>query len=140
VSPGGQPTCEPLRATAFSPDWVCTATVGDLKRELEKLPDLYCEWLKGLKLEPDVSASLQRQADAHILACVAAAERMRRSVALLCDESRPEQKAALAAFRLAMKAMALQRRWATGTGLTWHPFQLGFQLVALESLAAPNHP
>src|SRR5205814_667525 len=52
----------------------------------------------------------------------------------------------LEAFRLANRAMALQRRWArrqdtpSSQVLTWRPFQLGFQLLVLPSLAKREHP
>ena len=139
ISAGGQESCAPLRDTAFSPDWLAIAKVTDLRRELNRLPTLYREWLAAQKLEPNTPASMKKQAELHMKLCEEAAKRMEGSISLLCDEKRPGQKDALVAFRLAMRAMSLQRKWAKKGVLTWFPFQLGFQLLALESLAVPDH-
>lgn len=137
VSPNGQASVVGLRTTAFSPDWLADASQSDLEKALTELVDLYEAWLREQRIEADASSSLKAQAQRHLDVCHGIGTRMRRSIRLLCDAKDKGQPARLEAFRLAMKAMALQRTWARGDKLTWFPFQIGFQLVALGSLMHP---
>jgi hypothetical protein len=140
VSADGQKSCEPLKETTFSPKWLATASISDLKTELSRLPDLYVSWIKGQSLEAGAATTLKKQAEKHLQVCRDAAERMRKSIDLICHPTQPGHSQALAAFRFAMLAMNTQRRWARKEDLYWRPFQLGFQLLAFESLATTNHP
>jgi len=140
MSAAGHPSCRGLRDSALNPSWLVSAKPGELHRELGRLPRLYRDWLSSLYLEDDAGPELKAQAQTHIQNARAAAKRMEDSIDLLCVESRSGQPEVLRAFRLAMEAMNLQRKWAHGQDLVWRPFQLGFQLVVLESLASTDHP
>ena len=76
------------------------------------------------------------QAQLHMQRCRTAEQRMRAGIALL--ESSPD---VLTAFRLANAALALQYSWRINPQppeLVWRPFQLGFALLCLESIAKPD--
>lgn len=62
--------------------------------------------------------------------------RMRGSLDLIASD-----ETVATSFRLANRAMALQFRWTRPDGqrLAWRPFQLGFLLLAIESVANPGH-
>jgi hypothetical protein len=78
---------------------------------------------------------LRPQALINLNECRRGAARMREGVAMLENDKKCRR-----AFQLAQKAMFMQRRWSTGEDkLEWRPFQLGFQLLTLSSLAKPGH-
>ncbi|POX44529.1 helicase-related protein, partial [Streptomyces sp. Ru72] len=93
---------------------------------------------------------LSTAADEQIRLCRQALSRMRRGVALLVDDTRPE---ILEAFWLANQAMAKQRahtQWIKDgrpgefaaideTRGTWRPFQIAFLLLCLEGIVDPQH-
>ena len=121
----------------LSAEWLATASDAELATGLSLLPSTYEAWLDQRATEiAQLPSELRPQARLHIDRCRAASKRMRGAIAMLARD-----RNALAAFRLANRAMAIQRRWSRGdTDLTWRPFQLGFQLLTLESLADPLHP
>jgi hypothetical protein len=47
---------------------------------------------------------------------------------------------AMNSFRFANAVMGIQRAWTDSRPLQWRPFQLGFVLLALESVADRGHP
>lgn len=76
------------------------------------------------------------QAQRHMQRCREAEQRMRAGIALLETSSD-----VLTAFRLANAALALQYSWRINPHppeLVWRPFQLGFALLCLESIAKPE--
>ena len=102
---------------ALSP--ICTGYekwIEDLEKQLTNLPDN----------EREVARSL-------IAECRQVLERIRSGIDLLCrdDDAR-------LSFCFANKAMDVQHRWTKKTGLTWHPFQLAYILLVLESIANPE--
>ena len=87
---------------------------------------------------PFLPGQFSDQGNVHMQRCRAAETRMRAGIALL--ENSPE---VLAAFRLANTALALQYSWRIDPDppeLVWRPFQLGFALLSLESIANPDSP
>jgi len=136
VSPDGDPCLNGLRTSAslkpLSASWLAMASTEDLKCGLTLLPSAYGGWLDSSNDEiRSLPAELQVQARAHVGDGRQAKERMLRAIELINHD-----EAVREAFQLANKAMVLQRSWARGDAdLTWRPFQLGFQLLTLESLA-----
>lgn len=125
------PALRPLSA-----EWLATASESQLTAGLSLLPSAYEAWLDQRTTEiAQLPRELQPQAKVHISRCREAAARMRGAITLFTRDAK-----ALMAFRFANRAMAIQRRWSRGeSDLTWRPFQLGFQLLTLESLANPLH-
>jgi hypothetical protein len=141
MSAEGDPSFQPLRADPavrpLSASWLARAPDAALIQGLRRVIGCYRDWLEGQeKRIAGLPAELREQAARNIRNCRDGADRMESGISLL-ESSRPCR----AAFRLAQHAMVIQRRWSRGDAdLTWRPFQLGFQLLALESLASPEHP
>lgn len=120
----------------FGARWLSRQQPADLVAGLEQFVAAYERWI--LQTEQDIAAlppSLAGQGRVHMDRCHDAAARMRRGIALLASSP-----AASDAFRLANAAIALQYGWrpdARTQGLVWRPFQLGFALLCLESVANP---
>jgi len=141
VSPQGDACFDAVRNHAeyrsLSAEWLASASSEELCEGLSLLPDTYAGWIDKQEaaiatLPPD----LQPQAKVHIDTCRRACRRMKSSISYL--GSSPEARIA---FQFANRAMAIQRRWAQKeTDLQWRPFQLGFQLLTLESVAQREHP
>lgn len=133
-------------AAALSPLAVgYRAWLGEREAEVSKLP-----------------ASLRPVAEAAIVTARDIADRIAAGIRLLTDPSIARHEEALAAFRFANQAMALQRRhtqlaslredgmsYAEATAkveergkeaASWRPFQLAFVLLNLPALTDPAHP
>lgn len=120
-----------------------------LIKELKVLPNLYKEWIHGLKLD-DVRTDLQELARNNISECEIVADRIERGIQLIeADEQIRE------AFQLANKAMLIQRARITWQKMpieqrtpepvpdnshVWRPFQLAFILICLSTIAIPTDP
>lgn len=82
-----------------------------------------------------VPEALRPVAEEHLRRCARAADRMDEGIDLLRRD-----RLANRAFRFANEAMLLQRKAQTlDDDLRWRPFQLGFQLMCLPSLADRGH-
>lgn len=101
--------------------------------------DSYGSWIARMETRIiAIPKQFVAQGVVHLQRCRRAEERMRNGVALL-DKS-PE---VLDAFRMANAALALQYSWRVDRDppeLLWRPFQLGFALLCLESIANPESP
>jgi hypothetical protein len=142
MSAKGDIAFQKLRATPnirpLSADWLSGARRDELTDALSLLPRCYSEWLDGQEERiSELPSDLRPQATLNVAICRQAQRRMDSAVNLLRSDEKVRT-----AFRLAQKAMLIQRRWTKPDDgpLEWRPFQLGFQLLALESLANREHP
>jgi len=143
MKPEGAAAFDALRRSPgecpVDPDWMADeASDAALIRALGQVPRAYEGWLdeQEARIPSLGEESLQVTARENIARARECASRMWRSVRLL-----EQDDAARTAWRLANAAMSLQFRWTKdGEKLRWHPFQLGFQLLVLESLANPDSP
>lgn len=121
----------------LSAEWLASARDTDLVAALDSLPAAYSGWLDAQQVRiRSLPVDLQARATENVRVCRAGLARMRSSIELLRNDA-----AVRAAFQLAQRAIVLQRRWTKRQpDLTWRPFQLGFQLLALESIANDRHP
>ena len=117
--------------------WLSEASQADLVRELERLVVAYRQWIREEERRvTQLPPTLRPQAWRHLERCNQGADRMEEGVGLIRDDSEVR-----AAFQLAQRAMNLQFGWLRdGSLLVWRPFQLGFQLLVLASLANREHP
>ncbi len=118
----------------LSAKWLAEASMNDLVRGLKLLPERYMSWIgeqreEVKKLPPRFRPTGER----HVQQWLAAHKRMIQAIDLIGSE---KDETIRRAFQLANQAMQTQRAWAnSGELLTWRPFQLGFQLLVLASLA-----
>jgi len=172
VAPVGEGTA--FAEVELSMDALAEATPEALAARLGPLAAQYSKWLDEQERRlAEVPDSLRGAAQDNLAKARQAAERIRAGIRLLAGtpldvggkpEFTPERhKQALAAFRFANRAMALQRRHTTVAklrderGLTyrqamaeveaqgakaasWRPFQLAFLLLNLPALTDPAHP
>ncbi|MEV7226960.1 DISARM system helicase DrmA [Polymorphospora sp. NPDC051019] len=154
---------EALAAVELSMDALATAGPRQLRHGLAPLADGYRAWLDERAAEiPTLPASLRAAAESAVFTARRAADRIRAGIELLTDPGADRHADALAAFRFANRAMALQRRHsevarlraehpqtyaeakatvdARGPGAaSWRPFQLAFVLLNLPSITDPGH-
>ncbi|HWQ83119.1 MAG TPA: helicase-related protein, partial [Anaerolineales bacterium] len=134
---------------ALEMNFLSTASGVELINGLEALPALYRGWLSGLKLD-EVPAGLQDAARQNLHNCEVVANRIEHGIQLIKEDEQVRE-----AFQLANKAMLIQRGRVTWLKMpadkrppvpvldeshTWRPFQLGFILLCLPSIANPEIP
>src|SRR5215831_11431862 len=136
----------------------------DLAAGLGPLASGYRAWLDEQETAiAGLPSALRSAGEAVVFAARQCADRIEAGIRLLTDLAEAGHEMALAAFRFANQAMALQRRHTTigrlreseglsyadaaakveqeGTkAATWWPFQLAFILLNLPALADPAHP
>ena len=124
-------TSRPLEAA-----WLAEANHMDLVRELGRLIVAYRQWISEEEQRTgQLPETLRSQARKHLERCRHGADRMEEGVALIRDDADVRS-----AFQLSQMAMNLQFGWLRGGNhLVWRPFQLGFQLLVLASLANRSH-
>ncbi|GAA0406512.1 DISARM system helicase DrmA [Micromonospora gifhornensis] len=162
VAPVGKGT--PLAGVELSMDNLATVDIDRLRTGLAILADGYESWLDDEEAKiPELPEPLRATAERAVFTAGQAAKRIRAGIALLTDPEAPRHAEALAAFRFANQAMALQRRHSEVARLreeqglpyadakaavdargaaaaSWRPFQLAFVLLNLPSLTDPAHP
>jgi len=119
----------------LSAEWLANASDVQLGAALAELPAVYLQWIAlQERAAAGIEASLRGQAEKNLEVCRGVAARISKGVALISKEP-----AVAAAFRLANRAMHLQHSWdpekSRRGALHWRPFQLGFILLALPSVA-----
>lgn len=123
--------------TALSAEWLASKDTETLVDGLSAFVDAYGAWISKTQTGlVDLPESHLEQGQLHMSNCRDAEMRMRKGIEIL--QSSPD---VLDAFRLANSALALQYSWRDKPDpprLTWRPFQLGFALLSLESLASPS--
>jgi hypothetical protein len=140
TSPGGADSfgniVTPDGGSPFSADWLVTAELPALKEGLMAVAQAYQNWItKTAERVRDLPVDLQPKAHEHLASCADALARINRGIATLTSDTN-----ALLAFRLANRAMLLQRQWSGGGDLRWRPFQLAFFLLTFSSSADPSDP
>jgi Helicase conserved C-terminal domain len=162
VAPTGDDTG--LAGVELSMDALAEAEPGRLAAGLAPLADGYLSWLDDREAEiGSLPEALRPAAQAAVFTARRAAARIRAGIDLLTNATGRRHREALAAFRFANRAMALQRRHTTvvrlreeqGLGFeeararvdemgaaaaSWRPFQLAFVLLNLPALTDPAHP
>lgn len=117
--------------------WLASGDNANLFSGLRSFVDAYAHWISRMEIAIlGVPQEHADQAKRHMERCRTAELRMRAGIALL--ETSPE---VLTAFRLANAALALQYSWRIDPQppeLVWRPFQLGFALLCIESIARPG--
>lgn len=125
---------EPLDAA-----WLISQEAGALAAGLGAFADAYSQWIDKTEATlGSLPAENLEQGKIHIGRCRIAEQRMRNGIAMLLGD--PD---VLSAFRMANAAMALQYSWRDSPDpahLSWRPFQLGFALLCLESIANDASP
>ncbi|GGM27851.1 DISARM system helicase DrmA [Dactylosporangium sucinum] len=162
VAPVGKGT--PLASVELSMDALATEEIGKLRTGLMPLADGYAAWLEEQEAEiPALPEPLRAAAESAVFVAKKAAIRIRAGIDLLTDPKLKGHDDALAAFRFANQAMALQRRHTEigrlreehglsyvdakakvdergPSAASWRPFQLAFVLLNIPSLTDPDHP
>ena len=117
--------------------WLAEANHVDLVRELGRLVAAYRQWISEEEQRVgQLPETLRPQARKHLEQCKQGADRMDEGVISIRDDADIRS-----AFQLSQMAMNLQFGWLRGgSRLVWRPFQLGFQLLVLASLANRSHP
>jgi hypothetical protein len=121
----------------LSTKWLANTFGADLSEGLEQLPGLYTAWLSGEEARiSELDRVHQGQGEKHIRGARQIAERMSSAILRLKNDKDMET-----AFRLANQAILVQRGWShpDESPMVWRPFQLGFILLTLESLADATH-
>jgi hypothetical protein len=153
----------PLERAVLSMDALASPG-ADLAAGLGPLASGYRGWLDEQEAAiAALPAALRPAGEAAVFAARQCADRIEAGIRLLTDPAEPGHETALAAFRFANQAMALQRRHTAigrlreseglgyadaaaaveGQGAavaSWWPFQLAFILLNLPALTGPAHP
>ncbi|EXJ13585.1 helicase-related protein [Imhoffiella purpurea] len=121
----------------LSAGWLTSAPDSKLAAGLAALADAYSGWISSERQRiPTIPQHLRTQAGRHLDICEEGAQRMRGGAALIATNAEVRR-----AFRLANLAILTQRQWSDPacTDFEWRPFQLGFILLSLVSVADRTH-
>lgn len=137
---------EVVSGNVLSMQFLSTAPVGDVVRELSAFAEKYQQWIEqqnnGMS---KVKSTLQDIARSNVQKCQNAYNRINYAIKLLKDSAAGDGKAFLA-FQLANEAMLLQRRQTLLKNgkkfdpdkARWYPFQLAFILHEVTSFVEPK--
>jgi hypothetical protein len=138
----GHEVFNPLRTSGsikpLSAEWLSTANDAKLREALLEIPAAYGKWIElQEKKIPSLNTACRIQADRNLDRCRKAMNRMAEGA-----EKIGKNPDIAESFRLANRAMLMQYRWNRNTveNLEWRPFQMGFILLAISSLADRRHP
>ncbi|MYC85678.1 MAG: DNA helicase [Acidimicrobiia bacterium] len=117
--------------------WLAEAADVELAGALAQIVAAYRRWIdeqeQRVRRLPEI---LRPQARKHLDQCKESADRMDEGVHRIRNDADIRS-----AFQLSQRAMSLQFSWRQpGQPLVWRPFQIGFQLLVLSSLADRQHP
>jgi hypothetical protein len=151
VDPRGHRVFRDAPREAFAAAELAKANVAQLSTLLAVVPDAWSRWLdethqkaKSMATAGELSGLQLSQVETQVSRARAAVDRMRGAVALIIGDAEVRES-----FQRAQEAMRIQRSWKEQQEvqagkkekeepLMWRPFQLGFQLLCLESLAKPT--
>ena len=139
VSADGHKVFEPVRKhpslKPFSATWLAEASDQQLLKALELIPAAYDKWIAETEGQFfGLNKTLQSFAAAHRALWINARDRMIAAIGWLKGSN-----AAIESFKLANRAMAMQRQWSRKEELKWRPFQVAFQLLVLQSTLDGKH-
>ncbi len=140
TSPDGHVVFRQLRSLGdvrpLSATWLAEQEASGLTDGLRHLAAAYARWIDEKEAELLCLPHIFRaQGRLHLDQCRMALDRMHGGIRLLDDDINVQL-----AFRLANRAMQLQKKWKDGEELIWRPFQLAFCLLALRSTSEPEDP
>lgn len=123
----------------LSLDWLMSATGDDLAGGLRRFANAYGDWISDKVSESrDLPPGLADAGEENLRRCREAHARMLAGVELIVRD-----KVVRNALRMSFSAMRLQYDWSRGESsgrFIWRPFQLGFILLTLPSIAVRDHP
>lgn len=126
VSTASRP--DPVEASQLSESW----TPNEIRLLLEPIADLYRDWIETIEESygSDDSSSIGKKLMGE---CRTVLARIVSAIDMLCSDEDVRLS-----FCFANRVLDEQSQWARGTGLKWRPFQLGFILTSIESIANPQ--
>lgn len=104
-----------------------------MRGKLQPLVDGYSKWINELTVQSRALPKNQMIANRLVQKCQKAIRRIRKGIDLILEDEQVRL-----AFCFANKVIDLQSSWSRSKGLVWHPFQLAFILMTIESIAHPN--
>jgi hypothetical protein len=125
-----------VAAGSFNAAQLAECPDDELIKRLALLPEAYQEWIDLQKKRIDsLPSTLQVTAQRNLENCETVQKRIAAGTARIGTD--PDLRLA---FRIANTAMALQHSWKPDMAgpLVWYPFQLGFMLLAAESVCNPS--
>lgn len=121
----------------FSAKWLSIASDNELGKALLQITEVYNAWIQIQQEKiPALDEKFRAQATSNLNICRCARDRMKAGAERISAEPQMAE-----AFRLANRAMQTQFEWEKGEdkSLEWRPFQIGFVLLALESVVDRDH-
>lgn len=125
-------TAPELRAGVLAETW----DSAQLRNTLSPLVFGYEQWIHKMEYELNQQPEQQRKiAESIIKDCQTVLKRIKSGIEVLCDDDD-----ARLAFCFVNKAIDIQSRWSRKSDFRWHPFQLAFFLMVIESIINPDSP